>query len=200
MTKPFSQACENNKQAIVEILQQAFAHCHRVLEIGSGTGQHAVYFARQLPHLEWHTSDQPAYHSGIRQWLAALPAANLHPPLSYQVGVDELPPLQFDGVFTANTAHIMQPDEVAEMMDAVANSLPPAGVFCQYGPFTQQGEFSSDSNARFHASLVEQGYGGYRDISELEQWAGPLTLQQCYPMPANNLLLVWRKPSAHPPC
>ena len=193
MTKPFSQACENNKRPIAGVLKQAFATVSSVLEIGSGTGQHAVYLARQLPHVRWQTSDQLDYHAGIHQWLADEPSPNLLSPLVYQVGRDACPVTAVDGVFTANTAHIMQREEVRQMMLDVQQVLPEGGVFCQYGPFTQQGVFNSQSNQDFHHSLVAQGYGGYRDISELKNWADSLSLVRIHTMPANNLLLEWHK-------
>ena len=196
MTKPFSQACENNRQPILAVLQYAFAQSRRVLEIGSGTGQHAVYFAKHLPYLQWHTSDQVQYHAGINQWLEDEPASNLHPPITYQVGQDAFPISTVDAVFTANTAHIMQPQEVAMMMCQVAQALPQRGVFCQYGPFIQQGQFSSQSNHDFHHKLIAQGYGGYQDIATLQQWAPHLRLRNVHTMPANNLLLEWVKSSS----
>lgn len=193
MTKPYSQACENNKRPIAGVLKQAFAQAGSVLEIGSGTGQHAVYLARTLPHVRWQTSDQIQYHAGICQWLADEPAPNLLSPVVYQVGQNACPVDAVDAVFTANTAHIMQQDEVRQMMQDVQQVLPEGGVFCQYGPFTQQGLFNSQSNRDFHHKLVSQGYGGYRDISELKSWASGLTLVHIHAMPANNLLLEWRK-------
>ena len=191
--KPFSQACENNKAVILAKLQQMFANASRVLEIGSGTGQHAVHFANGLEHLIWQTSDQPHYHAGILQWLADAQLPNLREPLALTIGENDWPVGTFDGVFSANTAHIMQGDEVHEMMQGIDALLPVGGVFCQYGPFTQDGEFSSQSNADFHQHLVSQGYGGYRDIEELKSWAGAMQLVEIISMPANNLLLVWQK-------
>lgn len=190
---PFSQACENNKAPILSVLSQAFSSCRSVLEVGSGTGQHAVYFAKNLPHLTWQTSDQPHYHDGIHQWITAYPSSNLLSPITLKVGQSTLPFGNYDGVFTANTAHIMQKDEVIAMMEALSASLPHQAVFCQYGPFTQEGKFNSDSNAQFHQHLVEQGYGGYRDIQELVDWAPQLALKAVHTMPANNLLLEWIK-------
>ena len=120
---PFSQACENNKAPILSVLSNAFCHCRSVLEVGSGTGQHAVFFAENLPHLTWQTSDQPHYHDGIHQWIAAFPSSNLLPPIPLKVGESTLPFGSFDGVFTANTAHIMQRDEVVAMMGALSALL-----------------------------------------------------------------------------
>ncbi|MEW9797513.1 DUF938 domain-containing protein [Alteromonas sp. CYL-A6] len=191
--KPFSQACENNKGPILSHLAREFARTTRVLEIGSGTGQHAVHFAAHLPHLTWQTSDQPHYHAGITAWAEEARLANLRLPLTLTIGEEAIPQAQFDGVFTANTAHIMQKEEVQRLMHDVSTALPDGGVFCQYGPFTQNGVFSSDSNRDFHQSLLERGLGGYRDITELQAWRGKLVLNAIHDMPANNLLLVWKK-------
>ncbi len=191
----FSQACENNKNVILEQLQIHFADRMAVLEIGSGTGQHAVHFASNLPHLTWHTSDLPENHASISAWMAEWPSDNLRQPISFKVGLHTWPELALDAVFSANTAHIMQKLEVMLLMQMVAVNLPASGVFCQYGPFKVDGEFTSESNRAFDAQLRAQGYGGYRDIEELEQWAGDggLVLTQQLDMPANNMLLVWQK-------
>lgn len=190
---PFSQACENNKAPILAILKQAFAASCKVLEVGSGTGQHAVHFASNLPHLQWQTSDQEEHHLGLKRRFEAYPCENLYPPILLKVGQTALPFTHYDSVFTANTAHIMQKTEIAQMMQALSEDLPQGGCFCQYGPFTQNGVFSSQSNADFHQYLVANGYGGYRDIVELKAWAPKLSLVHIHPMPANNLLLEWRK-------
>ena len=191
--KPFSQACENNKAVILAKLQQMFANASRVLEIGSGTGQHAVHFANGLEHLIWQTSDQPHYHAGILQWLADAQLPNLREPLALTIGENDWPVGTFDGVFSANTAHIMQKQEVMLLMHSIREQLPPGGVFCQYGPFTQNGKFNAKSNEDFHHSLLERGYGGYRDIDELREWAGLLSLAEVIDMPANNHMLIWKK-------
>jgi len=201
--KPFSQACENNKGPILKILLEAFANTNRVLEIGSGTGQHAVHFAANLPHLNWHTADQEDYLDGINAWIDEFPSENLHRPVKLSLPNDPWPIVNaavednekanFDAYFTANTAHIMQKYQVQYMMKQVNRRLPSRGVFCQYGPFTIDFKFSSESNADFHQKLLESGRGGYRDISELENWAPDLTLANIVNMPANNLMLIWYK-------
>ncbi|WP_394221980.1 DUF938 domain-containing protein [Alteromonas gracilis] len=191
--KPFSQACENNKRVILRVLEQAFANCRQVLEIGSGTGQHAVFLAEHLPHLIWHTSDQPHYHQGISAWIDEANVGNLKHPIPFTIGHDAFPHIDVDGVFTANTAHIMQREEVKLLMELVASHLPQGGMFCQYGPFTHSGKFTSESNQAFHLSLLERGYGGYRDINELTEWAPGLRLIKTIDMPANNHMLVWQK-------
>lgn len=191
--KPFSQSCENNKLPILQQLTRLFSESERVLEVGSGTGQHAVFFAQNLPHLFWQTSDQPHYHQGIQAWLEDAQLSNTGAPIPLAFPTDNLPLDEYDALFSANTAHIMQKEAVKSLMGWASKLLPAKGVFCQYGPFTQHGEFSSESNRNFHEYLLEDGCGGYRDIEELKVWAGSLNLEEIIEMPANNLLLVWRK-------
>ncbi|MGJ8678731.1 DUF938 domain-containing protein [Paraglaciecola sp.] len=191
--KPFSQACENNKQPIWTVLQRVFSSTKNVLEIGSGTGQHATYFAVNLPHLIWQTSDLAANHTGIQAWLSECDAPNLKAPVIFQLGQDNWPDGIFDAVFTANSTHIMQPNEAKLMMEQVGMNLPKRGVFCQYGPFNINGQYTSHSNRDFDQYLKEQGCGGIRSIEELQGWAVNLDLIEKVKMPANNMLLVWRK-------
>ena len=197
--KPFSQACENNKGHILAVLKEAFSQSSNVLEIGSGTGQHAVYLAAHLPHLQWQCADQLEYHEGINAWIDEYPSPNLQRPIALRLPNDALPVYHeasqspFNAYFSANTAHIMQAQAVQSLMTQINEHLPLEGVFCQYGPFTINHEFSSQSNADFHQSLIAGGYGGYRDLSELRTWAPNLTLSEVKQMPANNLMLVWKK-------
>lgn len=192
--KPFSQACENNKQPILEVLNRVLVNKKNVLEIGSGTGQHAVHFATGLSHLDWHTSDMPDKHLGIAAWLKDAVVHNLHQPLSFTIGATSTWPIaNIDAVYTANTTHIMQPSEAQLMMQLVAKNLPDGGLFCQYGPYNFQGQYTSDSNKAFDLHLSEQGCGGIRDIDELTLWAEPLVLIETIAMPANNFMLVWQK-------
>lgn len=191
--KPFCQASDNNKSAILQKLAYYFSDTATVLEIGSGTGQHATYFAASLEHLIWCPSDLPEKIQGIEQWLDSYPSENLIEPLKFNVAHDDWP-LIVDGVFTANTTHIMSPVISKIMMEKVAANLVNKGRFLQYGPFKVDGKFTTASNENFNDMLVSQGYGGIRDIAELERWGGPeLVLQKAIEMPANNLLLVWQK-------
>ncbi|GGO63441.1 DUF938 domain-containing protein [Bowmanella pacifica] len=195
MNKPYSQACENNKGPILEVLKVRLGDSKSLLEIGSGTGQHAVYLAAQLPHLVWHTSDRAENHAGINAWIDDFPADNLRRPVGFTVGMDDWPAGNFDAVFTANTTHIMQVSEAQLMMQLVAKHLPDNGVFCQYGPFNIDGQYTSDSNRAFDQQLLSQGFGGIRDVAQLQQWlnGSGLTLMQRVQMPANNQLLIWQK-------
>jgi hypothetical protein len=196
INKPFSQACENNKQPILEVLHRILADRKSLLEIGSGTGQHAVHFAPSLSHLRWHTSDMPDKHLGIKAWLEEVDVDNLRQPLSFTIGATSTgawPIADVDAVYTANTTHIMQPSEAQLMMQLVADNLPSDGVFCQYGPFNFNGQYTSESNKNFDQHLREQGCGGIRDIEELILWAKPLSLKEKVAMPANNFMLIWQK-------
>ena len=176
------------------MLARAFADRTRVLEIGSGTGQHAVAFARGLPHLQWQPSDVPAHLPGIRAWIAAAPAPNLHAPLALDVNVDPWPQDACDAVFSANTVHIMHWPEVERMFARVADAIGAAGTFCLYGPFNRDGRFSSPSNAAFDASLRARDPGmGIRDFERVDALGRRhgFALAADHAMPANNRLVEW---------
>ncbi len=194
--KPYSQACENNKIPILKILIDVFNDRRRVLEIGSGTGQHGVFFAENLPHLFWQTSDQILYHSGIIEWIESSTARKPGWPLALNVTMDEWPEGSYDAAFSANTAHIMSWIEVEKMFEGVSGLLPENGVFVLYGPFNRDGEFTSLGNEQFHQSLITRNPSmGIRDdrlIISLAKNCG-LDDESDYEMPANNRLLVFRK-------
>ena len=194
--KPFSEASENNREPILAILHQAFAQVRTVLEIGSGTGQHAVHFARNLPNLSWQTSDLAENHAGIFQWLEEAALANAHPPLLLDVNVQPWPVAPVEGVFTANTLHIISWPEVLKLLEGVGQVLLPGGVLCVYGPFNYAGQFTAPSNERFDAWLkARDPASGVRDFEALcavaEQQG--LLLEMDHPMPVNNRTLVFRK-------
>ena len=196
MTKQFSAACERNREPILAILRGLLEHATNVLEIGSGTGQHAVYFGAALPHLSWQTSDVPSNHASIHAWLQEERPDNVLPPLTLDVASTDWPPGPFDAVFTANTCHIMAWDDVCAMFAGAARVLCPGGVFCVYGPFNYGGKFTSESNAMFDMSLKAQAeHMGIRDFEEIDRLAQQhaLSLQADHAMPAHNRLLVWRK-------
>ena len=194
--KPFSEACEQNKRPILEILRTEFAHCRSVLEIGSGTGQHAVFFAKEMPHLKWQTSDVREAHTGIIAWLEESGLANVGKPLSLEIGADPWPASRFDGVFSANTTHIMSWPRVELMVEGVSRLLAPDGIFCLYGPFNYNGNFTSESNARFDEWLkARDPDSGVRDFDRLDALARShgMSLTHDHEMPVNNRILVWKK-------
>ena len=134
MNKPFSQACENNRSPIGAVLMRLLSTSASVLELGSGTGQHAVRFAQQLPHLHRQTSDRMENHSGINQWLDGSGLDNVGAPIALDVSRDVWPTEPFDAVFSSNTAHIMAWSEVEIMFSRVSGTLSAGGLFCLYGP------------------------------------------------------------------
>ena len=186
--KPFSEASERNRAPILAVLKRVFKDRKRVLEIGSGTGQHAAYFAAELPHLIWQASDVAEHLAGIREWIAD--------PAPIELDVDKpWPAIKADAVYSANTCHIMSWAQVQRMFEGVGRLLPPRGVFALYGPFNYHGRHTSESNARFDAMLRARDPGsGIRDFEAIDSLAvlAGLALEEDNAMPANNRLLVWR--------
>ncbi|MHB0982125.1 MAG: DUF938 domain-containing protein [Thiobacillus sp.] len=194
--KPFSESCVQNREPILAVLREIFADCRQVLEIGSGTGQHAVYFGAGLPHLVWQSADVPPHHAGIRAWLdeAALP--NVRPPIALDVSQPGWRSGRYDAVFSANTLHIMGWPEVEAFFEGVGEVLKAGGVLAVYGPFNTNGAYTSESNARFDAWLkARDPASGVRDFEAVDALARAqgLVLQQDIAMPANNRTLVWRR-------
>jgi cyclopropane fatty-acyl-phospholipid synthase-like methyltransferase len=194
--KPFAEACEKNRAPILEVLRVELAGKTRLLEIGSGTGQHAVYLAPEFPALLWQTSDVAEAHAGIRAWLADAGLANVLPPLTLDVCKDDWPTERYDAVFSSNTAHWMSWPEVECLFSGVGKALQTGGVFCLYGAFNYGGTFTSESNARFDRWLrARDPSSGIRDfeaVDELARRAG-MTLANDHEMPANNRMLVWHR-------
>ncbi len=197
-TRPHSEACERNREPILAVLRRHFADRRRVLEIGSGTGQHAVHFASALPELTWQTSDLEPNLPGIRQRIDASGLANLPPPLTLDVAGD-WPKSRFDAVFTANSLHIMSWANVRAMFGGLATVLMPQAVLAVYGPFNYDGTFTTPSNAAFDARLKQRSpESGIRDFAAVDALARSigLTLVEDCPMPANNRTLLWRHTGA----
>ncbi len=193
--KPCAEAAARNADPILEVLRHEFRDSTDVLEIGSGTGQHAVHFAAGLDHLQWQTSDLDENHPAIRAWIADARLPNVSEPISLDVNTAELP-TSYDAVYSANTAHIMSIDEVVRMFELVARTLRPGGVFCLYGPFRRFGEFNTESNARFDASLRARDPSmGIRDLEELDAVGATHGLHRdnLYAVPSNNLVVIWTK-------
>jgi cyclopropane fatty-acyl-phospholipid synthase-like methyltransferase len=192
---PYSQACENNKAAILSVLQLAFASCQQVLEIGSGTGQHAVHFAKALPHLIWQTSDQRQYLCDITRRIQRAELVNLPAPLLFDVTKPLIVAQRYDAIFSANTLHIMPWPVVGQLFARLPQLTTKGAAFCLYGPFKYAGQFTSDSNASFDLSLKQRDPAmGIRDIEAVQTLAKHhgFTLLHDIAMPANNQLL-WFK-------
>ena len=192
---PFSDACERNKDPILEVLRSAFADRRRVVEIGAGTGQHAVHFARQLPHLQWQPTDRAEYLPGLAARIAAEGPPNLASPVELDVLQQPWAAVRGDAVFSANTLHIMSWPAVEALFVGLPRLLEPGGVLAIYGPFKYAGRFTTGSNAAFDAMLRERDpQGGLRDFEAVDALAGAVGLKLFadHAMPANNQLLVWR--------
>lgn len=196
MTRPYSEACERNREPILQVLRQWFTQAGTALEIGAGTGQHAVHFAAGLPHLQWQPTDCEANLAGIGSWVTEAALPNLRAPLKLDVRDSEWPVQTVDYVFSANTAHIMSWPEVELMYAGIARVLRTRGVFCLYGPFNRDGRFTSESNQAFDASLRARDPNmGLRDDQALKTLGRQhgLKFMAEHAMPANNRILVWTR-------
>ena len=192
--KPCAEYAVRNSAPILEILRREFAHASRVLEIGSGTGQHAVAFTAALDHLYWQTSDLDENHAGIRAWIGESGSANIASPLSMDVRTASIEADAYDAAYSSNTAHIMGIDAVEKMFMLVGRGLEAGGVFCLYGPFRRDGEFNTRSNAAFDTNLRERDpVMGIRDIETLDEFAAAAEMrrERFYAVPSNNNVAVW---------
>ena len=194
--KPFSPACERNRDPILAVLRTHFTDRQRVLEIGSGTGQHAVYFAAAMPQLIWQTSDRAENLPGIELWLAEAALANTPAPLAVDVADAVWPDEPYDAVFSANTLHIMSWTQVQALFTALPGVTTAAAKLVIYGPFNYDGKYTSSSNAEFDASLKarapQMGIRDFAAVDALAHAAG-FALIDDVAMPANNRTLVWQR-------
>jgi cyclopropane fatty-acyl-phospholipid synthase-like methyltransferase len=196
--KPFAPACERNRDPILTVLRKHFADRRRVLEVGSGTGQHAVHFAAALPSLTWQSSERAENLQGVQQWLDEARLANTPAPLELDVaGV--WPTGRYDALFTANTLHIMGWPEVETFFAALPAITTADAKLAVYGPFNYGGTFTSPSNAAFDRSLRERvphmGIRDFEAVDALARAAG-FALLEDVAMPANNRTLVWQRRAA----
>ena len=195
MDKPYAPACERNREPILAVLRECFADRRDVLEVGSGTGQHAVHFAAAMPWLSWQCSDRAEHLPGIRLWLDEAGLPNTPAPIELDVS-GAWARRRFDAVFSANTLHIMGWPEVQQFFEGVDAVLATDGVLAAYGPFNYGGEYTSDSNREFDAWLkARDPRSGIRDFEAVDALAREigLTLMDDVAMPANNRMLVWRR-------
>ncbi|MBS37156.1 MAG: methylase [Thiotrichales bacterium] len=194
--KPFAQSADNNKTVIAQTLGTVFSNQTHVLEIGSGTGQHAVHLGSRLSHLVWQTSELKENHAGILAWLDEARLPNVLSPLMLDVRDDVWPISNVDGVFTANTLHIMSWPTVERLFAGVGRVLVTQGLAAVYGPFNFGGRFTSDSNRVFDDWLrsrdPDSGVRNFEDLDALATHHG-MVFDQDIEMPSNNRILVWKK-------
>jgi len=192
----FSEACERNKDPILGILKVALHDCHTVLEIGSGTAQHAVYFGDKLLHLEWQPSDVRDNIGIIQENLRKYCPANVKTPVELDVRNHPWPVDKTDTIYSANTLHIMSWDQVKDFFRGSGDTLDMNGTLCIYGPFRYNKAYTSNSNADFDTYLkMRDPQSGIRDfeaVNELALQQG-LELIQDHAMPANNQLIIWKR-------
>jgi cyclopropane fatty-acyl-phospholipid synthase-like methyltransferase len=191
-----SEAAERNKGPILAVLRAQFATARQVLEVGSGTGQHAVYFARELPHLIWQPSELPAQLPALAERLQAESSPNLRTPLPLDAATYPWPGGPVDAVYSANTLHIMSWAAVEQFFRGVGSVLSEPGVLCVYGPFSYGGRHTSPSNLEFDRFLKARDVAsGIRDFAEVDALARAvgLSCSADHAMPANNRTLVWRR-------
>lgn len=196
MEKPFAPACERNQDPILNILQSLLVNKKAVFEVGSGTGQHAVYFAKNMPHIVWQTSDLVEKHNGINLWIDASKLKNVKAPISFDVNKDELESNHYDAVFTANTFHIMSWEECCKCISKLSEALKTNGSFILYGPFNFNGQFTAGSNENFDQHLKSQDPKmGIRDFSDIERICNKYNMLfvEKFEMPSNNFILVFTK-------
>jgi len=194
MEKPFAPSCERNREAILEVLKKTIGDDNKLLlEIGSGTGQHARYFAPEFPHLQWQTSDCESNHEGIKEWIKD-GSSNILSPVSYEVGKDNFPETEADLIFTANTFHIMSWKLVKTLIKQLGKSLKPGSKLIIYGPFNKVGKYTSESNEKFDQWLKDRdpksGIRSLEDVSS-HMLKNGFFLKEEIEMPANNKILIF---------
>ena len=198
-SKPFAPACERNRDPILAVLRAHFSDRRDVLEIGSGTGQHAVHFAAAMPHLVWQTSDVADNLPGIRAWLTEAKLPNTPAPIELDVDANDWPSKRYDAIFSANTLHIMSWPEVEQFFAHLAGLATPDAKLAIYGPFNYDGKYTSSSNAEFDRSLRERApHMGIRDVADVDALAraAGFGLVVDAEMPANNRCRVWQRSDA----
>ena len=196
MNKPFAESCAQNQQVILDVLKTWLTDAGTVLEIGSGTGQHAVFFTQHMPHLNWQPSDLLEQHAGMQMWLDEVEHNRINSPLEIDVDTGPWPVENVDYVYTANTTHIISSSQAENMLRHIGSSLKPGGLFIQYGPFNYNGNYTSESNARFDVWLKQRDPNScikhFETIQKLAE-KNAMSLVKDIEMPANNRILVWQK-------
>ena len=195
-----SPSASRNKQPIGEVFSRVLPPSGLVLEVGSGTGEHAVHFARLMPRLTWQPSEQDAdCLRSISAWESADAQPNLRSPLYLDINAETWPIEAADAIVSINLIHIAPWSATHALMRGASRTLVPAGLLCLYGPFQMQGMHTSVSNRAFDEQLrVANSEWGVRDLDEVSAVANVegLKCMEIVEMPANNLIVVFRKVTA----
>ncbi|MBP2295705.1 DUF938 domain-containing protein [Azospirillum rugosum] len=188
-------ATERNRAPILEVLRRVLPPQGLVLEVASGTGQHAVAFAEALPGLTWQPSDpDPGLRASVRGWSASVMLPNLRDPLDLDASAADWPIDRADAVVCINMIHIAPWTAALGLFAGAARLLPVGAPLLLYGPFLRDGRHTAPSNAEFDASLRGRNPAwGVRDLGEVERAASAFTLAEVVEMPANNLTVVLRR-------
>ena len=199
--KRHAAATDRNREPILGVLTRVLTGgTKNVLELASGTGQHAVYFASQLPHVIWQPSDpDPAARQSIAAWIAEAGLPNVRPPIVLDAADDAWPVERADALVCINMVHIAPWSAALGLFAGAARLLPPDGVLFLYGPYRFAGAFTAPSNEAFDRSLRDQDPAwGVRDVDDLEAAAAArgLVLEDVVAMPANNHCLIFRRSPA----
>lgn len=192
----FSVASERNREPILAILRQLLRHGERVLEIGSGSGQHSIHFCRAMPYVTWQTSELDNNLTALETNLKQAGVANINQPVALDVSWSRWPVTDLSAVYTANTLHIVSWHQVQALFEGVGRCLEPQGLLIIYGPFRYAGQYTTPSNAEFDRWLRQRDCdSGIRDFEAVQLLAERqgLELLADYAMPANNQLLVWQR-------
>jgi SAM-dependent methyltransferase len=194
-------AAERNKAPIADVLARVLPPRGDALEIGSGTGQHVVHFAKALPRLVWQPSDpDEAYRASVARWIEAEAPPNVRPPVALDVHRRPWPIVCCDAIVCINMIHVAPWSAAIALFDGARDALRDGGILFLYGPYRRGGAHTAPSNAAFDASLRAHdprwGLREVDDVSALAERAG-FVRDEIVEMPANNLSLVFRR--AEPP-
>lgn len=192
----FSQAADNNKAPILTVLSEWLQDHARVLEVGSGAGQHAIHFAGALESIRWQPTERAEVLPTLTENVATYGRANILSPISLDLSTNHWPQDTVDCVYAANVMHIVSQSLGANLVRGAAEMLAKGGVLLLYGPFKYRGDFTTPSNADFDQWLKARDQSsGIRDIEWLCDLAteSRLSLVEDRPMPANNQMLVLRR-------
>lgn len=197
-------AVARNREPILDVLRRFFPEQGRVIELASGTGEHAVFFGAHFPRLTWQPSDvDPNNLESIAAWRETSEHGNVLAPMQLDLLREPTPlvhpPAQYDAAFCANLIHIAPWVVCQHLMQFVAAALHTGGRFVMYGPFKLNGQHTAESNVAFEQWLLSQsdeyGVRHFEDVVEQARLNG-LVLLERVPMPANNFCLIFEKREA----